>query len=109
MTEGTISEVLSGTARWCVQRGDSLLALRELPDECVDMVLTDPPYSSGGQFRGDRARPTGEKYVQGDTEHDPGDFEGDSRDQRSFTLWTSLWCAEAWRAARGGGGRHALH
>ncbi|MEN6296978.1 MAG: hypothetical protein ABFC92_03405 [Rectinema sp.] len=24
----------------------------------VDAVVTDPPYSSGGQFRGDRARST---------------------------------------------------
>jgi site-specific DNA-methyltransferase (adenine-specific) len=102
MSEGTIAEVLSGTARWCVSRGDSLLALRDLPDECVDMVLTDPPYSSGGQFRGDRARPTGEKYVLSYGNHENDDFEGDTRDQRSFELWTSLWCAEAWRVAKDG-------
>jgi site-specific DNA-methyltransferase (adenine-specific) len=102
VSEGTIAEVLSGTARWCVHRGDSLLALRDLPDECVDLLLTDPPYSSGGAFRGDRARSTGEKYVTSGAQHVPEDFEGDTRDQRSFELWTSLWCAEAWRVAKDG-------
>lgn len=28
--------------------GDSLEVLRELPDDCVDCVVTDPPYCSGG-------------------------------------------------------------
>jgi site-specific DNA-methyltransferase (adenine-specific) len=101
VSEGTLEQVLAGTGRWCVQHSDSLLALRTLPDACVDMVVTDPPYSSGGQFRGDRARPTAEKHVSTDASHVP-DFEGDARDQRSFELWTSLWCAEAWRCAKVG-------
>ncbi len=102
MSEGTVSEVLSGAAAWTVLTGDSLLALRELPDGCVDLLVTDPPYSSGGTFRGDRARPTGEKYVLSYGNHDNADFEGDTRDQRSYELWTSLWCAEAWRVAKDG-------
>jgi site-specific DNA-methyltransferase (adenine-specific) len=102
LTEGTVAEVLAGTAGWTVLGGDSLLALRELPDGCVDLVLADPPYSSGGQFRGDRARPTGEKYVLSYGNHENADFAGDTRDQKSFELWTALWCAEAWRVAREG-------
>lgn len=102
VAEGTVSEVLAGTASWTVLGGDSLLALRGLPDGCIDLVLTDPPYSSGGAFRGDRARPTGEKYVLSYGNHDNADFEGDTRDQRSYELWTSLWCAEAWRVAKDG-------
>jgi site-specific DNA-methyltransferase (adenine-specific) len=103
MSEGTITEVLSGTARWCVARGDSLLTLRDLPDACVDLVLTDPPYSSGGAFRGDRARSTGDKYVSTGAEHVPDDFAGDTRDQRGYELWTALWSAEAIRCTRPGG------
>lgn len=36
-------------------RGDALAILPELPTASVDLVATDPPYSSGGLFRGDRA------------------------------------------------------
>lgn len=102
MGEGTIAQVLDGTATWCVARGDSLLTLHAFPDSCVDLVLTDPPYSSGGAFRGDRTRSTAEKYVTTSATHVPDDFEGDTRDQRSYTLWTSLWCAEALRVAKEG-------
>jgi DNA modification methylase len=27
---------------------DCLDILRELPDKCIELVLTDPPYGSGG-------------------------------------------------------------
>ena len=29
---------------------DCLDILRQLPDKCIDLVLTDPPYGSGGDF-----------------------------------------------------------
>ena len=31
---------------------DCLEGLKDVPDESVDLVLTDPPYSSGGAFSG---------------------------------------------------------
>ncbi len=87
-----------------LRHGDALILLRELTDESVDLVLTDPPYSSGGMFRGDRAgRTTNEKYVQTGTFAERVDFDGDSRDQRGFLAWASLWLAECWRATKVGG------
>lgn len=59
----------------------------------VGAVVTDPPYSSGGAFRGDRAASTVSKYVNGDSwvgQYRP-EFAGDNRDQRSFLAWCSLW------------------
>ncbi|MFT4295627.1 MAG: hypothetical protein QM582_09475 [Micropruina sp.] len=38
-----------------LQRGDALALLAELPDGYADAVITDPPYSSGGMVRSDRA------------------------------------------------------
>ena len=35
--------------------GDSLQVLQSLEAGTADAVITDPPYSSGGAFRGDRA------------------------------------------------------
>lgn len=87
-----------------IRHGDALVLLRDLADESVDLVLTDPPYSSGGMFRGDRAnQSTNAKYVQTGTIAERQDFDGDSRDQRGFLAWASLWLAECWRSTRVGG------
>jgi len=37
--------VLDGSARATVITGDCLQVMREMPDRCVDLVLTDPPYA----------------------------------------------------------------
>jgi site-specific DNA-methyltransferase (adenine-specific) len=97
-----LAELLSGARRSLVLHADSLLALREAPSEIGDLLLADPPYSSGGAFRGDRAQATSQKYVTTQAEHVPEDFDGDTRDQRSFELWTALWTAEALRIAKPG-------
>jgi site-specific DNA-methyltransferase (adenine-specific) len=87
-----------------LRHGDSLLLLREIADESVDLVLTDPPYSSGGMFRSDRTgSTTGTKYVSSDALNPRGDFDGDNRDQRGFLAWASLWLAECWRCSKVGG------
>ena len=57
----------------------------------VGAVVTDPPYSSGGAFRGDRAMSTTAKYVSNDTQAYRPEFAGDNRDQRSFLAWSALW------------------
>jgi len=46
----TVTDVLAGTARWCVVEGDNALALPALPTGCVDALVTDPP--SGIAFMG---------------------------------------------------------
>src|ERR1044071_2096800 len=101
--EGTLEEVVCGAAHWCVVHGDALHVLGVLPSGCVSAFVTDPPYSSGGAFRGDRVKETTAKYVStGSANKELPGFEGDVRDQRSFTLWTALWSSEAWRASADG-------
>jgi site-specific DNA-methyltransferase (adenine-specific) len=57
-----------------------------------DLVLTDPPYSSGGAFRADRSQPTDKKYQhQAETQRTYAAFSGDNRDQRSFEKWCAEW------------------
>lgn len=85
-----------------ILRGDALPILRGLPDACADAVITDPPYSSGGMFRGDRMLPAREKYQDSGTAKTYEDFPGDNRDQRSFLAWASLWLAECYRLAKPG-------
>lgn len=91
--------------RATLYRGDALEVLRGLPDASVDAVITDPPYSSGGQFRGDREGRTGSKYVSENsaTLRALADFTGDNRDQRGFAYWCALWLGECLRVTRTGG------
>lgn len=82
--------------------GDCLDIIPTLP--LVDAVITDPPYSSGGAFRGDRTLDPAAKYVQSDSGNkELQSFTGDNRDQRGFHFWSALWCGAALRRTREGG------
>lgn len=69
--------------------GDCLQQLVNIPDGSIDMVLTDPPYSSGGLFAGARKRDTRTKYCSTDFNGAARfqSFTGDNMDQRSFTAF----------------------
>lgn len=90
-------------APYTIHHGDSLAILATLADNSVDAVITDPPYSSGGLMRGDRALDPRIKYQHGDTIKEYPDFSGDNRDQRSWTLWCVLWLSEIQRVLKPGG------
>jgi site-specific DNA-methyltransferase (adenine-specific) len=98
----TVLEVLQRSAQWHIEEGDCLAVLRSLPAACVGAVITDPPYSSGGMFRGDRCQDPSSKYVLNGTQVSHPEFTGDNRDQRSFGYWCSLWLAECQRIAKPG-------
>src|SRR5690606_5186474 len=57
-------------ANWILHEGEALAWLRSLPDASADALITDPPYSSGGTFRGDRSASSGDKYVGNKTRID---------------------------------------
>lgn len=80
-----------------IYHGDVLDILPSL--DGVGGVVTDPPYSSGGAFRGDRMASTVTKYVNSDTAIYRPEFAGDNRDQRSFTVWCTLWLNAARQSA----------
>lgn len=93
-----------------IYHGEACAVLAGMDSGSVDVLLTDPPYSSGGMFRGDRSRPVDEKYTQpGGGGGTPlvrksfGGFSGDSRDQRSWMVWVAAWSSEALRVTRAGG------
>ncbi len=83
--------------------GDCLDILPTLAAGSVDAVITDPPYSSGGQFRGDRAGTTRNKYLNTEDKDNYSDFAGDNRDQRGYLYWSALWLSQARRIIRAGG------
>lgn len=86
---------------WIVHTGDFLDLSRSMPGG-VDFVCADPPYSSGGMVRGDRMGSTRDKYQQSDVVTEFASFPGDTRDQRSFMLWCTLWLGECLRLSKPG-------
>lgn len=71
--------------------------------EQVDVVVADPPYSSGGLMRSDRNFDPAAKYRTGMARKVDPSFSGDNRDQRSFTLWCSDWMSQCLQLTRPGG------
>ena len=109
---GAIKTTERKLAEGTLHHGDSRDVLPDLPTASVDAIVTDPPYSSGGMFRGDREASPDAKYRGWSQNPDGssrkpsaeyGTFGGDSRDQRSFMLWVSAWSFGALRATRPGG------
>lgn len=83
-----------------IYHGDAREVLPTLSN--IDLVITDPPYSSGGAFRSDRNLATSEKYQLTGTQTMHANFPGDNRDQRTFTMWCSYWCADLLKITRTG-------
>lgn len=90
------------TSKITLLQGDCLELMQDIPDCSVDMVLTDPPYSSGGLFAGDRKASTRTKYT--DCDHNGAarfqNFSGDNMDQRSFTEFMRMVLAKCRQKAK---------
>lgn len=78
-------------------RGDLLKILPTMPDNLFGGIITDPPYASGAADQNARQKSTATKYSSLKAENPFPDFEGDSKDQRSWTNWMTEWLTEARR------------
>ena len=63
-----------------IYHGEACAMLAQLPEASVDVLLTDPPYSSGGMFRG-----TARHHLTPSTE------DGPRRQPPSPRLSTDIW------------------
>ncbi|WP_129838089.1 site-specific DNA-methyltransferase [Streptomyces sp. RFCAC02] len=87
-----------------LHHGDALNVLSGLPDACVDSVITDPPYNSGGRTAMERtSRSARQKYSSAEAKHRLPDFTGENMDQRSYGFWLTQIMTEAHRLTRDGG------
>ena len=87
--------------KWEILHGDALKLLGGFAPGAFDAVITDPPYASGGRTQAEKNKSTAKKYSSmGDAAPPP--FDGDAKDQRSFTWWMTQWLCECWRIARDG-------
>lgn len=96
---------MDGTALTLIDEEDAVAWLSRLAAGSVDAVIADPPYSSGGMFRGDRVQDVHTKYVQTGSTSGAAlqDFTGDNRDQRSYAYWSRLWMSAARQSLAPGG------
>lgn len=74
--------------------GDALEVMPSLEAKHFAGALIDPPYSSGGNVR-DKAMPTSAKYLQSGVAGRYPEFAGDTRDQRSYLTWSTMWMRQA--------------
>ena len=83
-------------------RGDMLHVLQSFPDSLFGGIITDPPYASGAADQNARQKSTAQKYSSAKPDNALPDFEGDSKDQRSWTRWMTEWLTEARRVCKDG-------
>ena len=92
---------MSDNPRWEIIQGDALKLLGGFSPGTFDAVITDPPYASGGRTQAEKNKSTAKKYSSmGD--HAPPPFEGDAKDQRSWTRWAAEWLADARKLCKPG-------
>ncbi len=96
----------SKLSRVALHLGDCVPALGAWDDKrgLFDLVVADPPYSSGSLHAGQRRTNPSTKYVSWATNQRRkwADFAGDNRDQRSWRNWCYLWLSAALAASREG-------
>jgi site-specific DNA-methyltransferase (adenine-specific) len=82
--------------RVTIYHGQMTDVLKDFETGSLGGCITDPPYSSGGQFRSDRTNNSAHLKYSSRGEALP-DFSGDNRDQRAYLLWCSVWMGEVLR------------
>ena len=100
MTRGRAAVVLPS---WQVLTGDVLDVLPTLPAACCDLLIADPPFSSGGMVRGDRAQnDQAAKYLKRTPRTRTLELHGDTRDQLQWAQWCGTWMRASLRVLRPG-------
>ncbi len=104
---------------WRILTGDCIEQMRELPDESIDAVVTDPPYGIGfmghewdqpGEYQGDRVGQGGSrghwssngKEASG-AAMNAGRYDLPLTANQKFQRWTEAWAREAFRVLKPGG------
>lgn len=78
---------------------DALTKMRGFESNSFDALITDPPYANGGTITA-KAASTASKYTSTKRSNPLPDFDGDSMDQRTWTLFMTDILREARRLCR---------
>ncbi|MCD8384026.1 MAG: site-specific DNA-methyltransferase, partial [Clostridiales bacterium] len=88
---------MTNAPKWTILQGDALQILEGFAPGTFDAIITDPPYASGGRTQAEKNKSTARKYSSMG-ENAPPAFDGDAKDQRSWTRWCAEWLYLARRA-----------
>jgi len=102
LIEGMYPEESAGGEHWRILHGDTLKLVKSFRPEIFDAVVTDPPYASGGTKQNERNRTTNQKYSSMRSGNALPDFDGDNKDQRSWTHWMAEWLQDVRKACKSG-------
>lgn len=102
MKEGTYLEEYTEGENWKILHGDTLKLVKAFQPGIFDAVITDPPYASGGTKQNERNRTTNQKYSSMSAANALPDFDGDNKDQRSWTHWMAEWLYDVRKACKKG-------
>ncbi|MBM2883179.1 hypothetical protein JFK97_02140 [Chromobacterium phragmitis] len=91
-----------------LHNADCLRFLPTLPANHFDLILTDPPYSSGGLHTATRQQPPATKYLGNNVKRPVHQFAHDNKDQRSWCRWCVEWLTECHRVLKDGHCRMAV-
>lgn len=98
LKDGMYPEESAGGQRWRILHGDTLKLVKSFRPGIFDAVITDPPYASGGTKQNERNRTTNQKYSSMKPGNALPDFDGDNKDQRSWTHWMAEWLYDVRKA-----------
>ena len=102
MDEAILPLEHSGGEGWSILHGDMLRIVKAFNPGVFDAIITDPPYASGGWKQNEKNRTTTQKYSSVRGMSPWPEFEGDNKDQRSWTHWMAEWLYEARMACKKG-------
>ena len=102
MVEGFPVLEHTGGDGWTLLHGDTLSIVRAFKPGVFDAVITDPPYASGGTKPSEKNRTTTQKYSSMRADKALPDFDGDQKDQRSWTRWMAEWLSDVRKVCKPG-------
>ena len=91
-----------GGDHWTILHGDAMRIVPQFERNAFDAVITDPPYASGGAKPSEKNRTTTQKYSSMRADKALPDFDGDQKDQRSWTRWMAEWLSDVRKACKAG-------
>jgi len=78
-----------------VVQGDCIKVMQQMPGNCVDMILTDPPYMISSQTR--ISRNSASKYKGKDIDLNFGEWDAQWKPEEDYLNWCKEWLKECVR------------